>query len=95
MTDAQQKIDMLTKKINTIDEKMKSLLLQKKDIEKQIKEIEEQTILNVVRNSKISITTLDSDLTLAKLLRDNNIGVDEILEIFNNNTNGGIVLWKD
>lgn len=92
MTDAQQKIDMLTKKINTIDEKMKSLLLQKKDIEKQIKEIEEQTILNVVRNSKISITTLDSDLTLAKLLRDNNIGVDEILEIFNNNTNGGIVL---
>lgn len=93
MPDTQQKIDVLKAKINAIDEKMKTLLLQKKDLERQIKDIEEQEILNVVRINGANIMTLSDDLALAKILRDNNITQKDIFELIsldnNKNSNGG------
>lgn len=81
MTDSNQKIEMLKKRIDFIDEKMKNLLVQKKEFEKQIKDIREQEILNAVRESGIEIETLTDDLALAKILRENNLTKNDILEL--------------
>ena len=76
-----QKIETIDARISDIDEKMKKLLLQKKDLEKQKKEIEEQEILSVVRNNGATAETLGDDLALAKLLRENNLTKEDILEL--------------
>lgn len=81
MTDSNQKVEMLKKRVNIIDEKMKNLLVQKKEIEKQIKDIQEQEILNAVRESGTEIETLTDDLALAKILRENNLTKNDILEL--------------
>lgn len=76
-----QKADQITKRIAAIDEKMKQLLLQKKELEKQLRDMEEQEILSVVRNNGVNIETLNSDLALARLLRENNLTREDILEL--------------
>lgn len=81
MADIKQKIEALKTRISGIDERMKQLLLQKKDLERQIREIEEQEILSVVRSNGADIETLNSDLALAKLLRENNLTREDILEL--------------
>ena len=100
-----QKVETLRNRISGIDERMKQLLMQKKDLEKQIREIEEQEILSVVRSNGTDIETLNNDLALAKLLRENNLTREDILELvapekevksssapLNVNSNGGINL---
>lgn len=93
MADTKQKIETLKIRISGIDEKMKQLLLQKKDIEKQIKEIEENEILSVVRSNGATFETLNDDLALAKILRENNLTKQDILELVSpkpqQNPNGG------
>lgn len=76
-----QKSEAIDARISDIDEKMKKLLLQKKDLEKQKKELEEQEILSVVRNNGATAETLNDDLALAKLLRENNLTKEDILEL--------------
>lgn len=78
---AKERIDMINARINGIDEKMKQLLLQKKDCEKQIKDIEEQEILKAVRGSGAKLDTLNDDLALVKILRENNLTKQDILEL--------------
>lgn len=81
MSDIKNKIMSIDKKILTIDEKMKQLMLQKKDLIQQKKDLEEQEILDVVRNSGASAESLNSDLELVKLLKDNNLTKDDIMEL--------------
>ena len=88
---SQRKINAIQAKIKSIDEKMKSLLAQKKELEKQAQEINDQEILNIVKHH--------DDLTLAKILRKNNLTQQDIMELLapderknsNQNIRGGIL----
>ena len=71
---SQRKINAIQAKIKSIDEKMKSLLAQKKELEKQAQEIADQ-------QQEATIETLNDDLTLAKILRKNNLTQQDIMEL--------------
>ncbi|MCQ4021744.1 MULTISPECIES: hypothetical protein [unclassified Ruminococcus] len=75
------KIDSLKRKIKAIDEKMKSLLVQKKDCERQLKEIEQEEFMSIINENGYTISTLRDDLKLAKLLKENDITQDDVLEL--------------
>ncbi|MGN1112440.1 MAG: hypothetical protein ACI4RP_04475 [Acutalibacteraceae bacterium] len=75
------KIDSLKRKIEAIDEKMKSLLVQKKDCERQLKEIEQEEFMSIIHENGYTISTLRDDLKLAKLLKENDITQDDVLEL--------------
>ncbi len=81
MSDIKNKISSIEKKIVAIDEKMKQLMLQKKDLLQQKKELEEQEILDVVRSNGASAESLSGDLELVRLLKDNNLTKDDIMEM--------------
>lgn len=89
MTDNQQKIQMLKTKVDSINQKLKNLSVQKKECEKQIKELEEQDFLNIIRDNGCTVPTLRDDLTLARILRDNNLTQNDVLELLNLNSDGG------
>lgn len=76
-----QKIEQLKSRIAEIDEKMKKLAMQKKDCERQIREYEEQHILSVVKTNGASIETIDSDFALVRLLKENNLTAQDIMEL--------------
>lgn len=78
---SQRKINAIQAKIKSIDEKMKSLLAQKKELEKQAQEIADHEILNIVKQQEATIETLNDDLTLAKILRKNNLTKQDIMEL--------------
>lgn len=81
MSNIKNKISSIDKKVAVIDEKMKQLMLQKKDLLQQKKELEEQEILDVVRSNGASAESLNSDLELVRLLKDNNLTKEDILEL--------------
>lgn len=76
-----EKLANIDKRVEAIDEKMKQLMLQKKDLLQQRKDIEEQEILSVVRSNGSSLDTIDSDMAIVKLLKDNNLTKEDILEL--------------
>lgn len=102
MSDIKNKVLSIDKKVAAIDDKMKQLMLQKKEILQQKKELEEQEILDVVRNNGASASSVNNALELVKLLKDNNLTKDDILELiypqqpnsiastFTNTNSGGI-----
>lgn len=82
MADIKKKLEALKSRISECDEKMKKILLQKKEYERQLKELNEQEIVNAVKNNGIDdISTLNDDLALIKLLRENNLSKDDLLEL--------------
>lgn len=81
MSDIKSKLSSIDRKVAVIDEKMKQLMLQKKDLLQQKKELEEQEILDVVRSNGASAESLNSDLELVRLLKDNNLTKEDILEL--------------
>lgn len=81
-----QKIEQLKSRIAEIDEKMKKLAMQKKDCERQIREYEEQHILSVVKTNGASIETIDSDFALVRLLKENNLTAQDIMELLGSNS---------
>lgn len=89
MTDNQQKIQMLKTKVDSINQKLKNLSTQKKEYEKQIKELEEQDFLSVIRDNGCTVPTLRDDLALARILRDNNLTQNDVLELLNLNSDEG------
>lgn len=76
-----EKLMSIDKRVDVIDEKMKQLIVQKKELLQQRKDIEEQEILSVVRNNGSSLDTIDNDMELVKLLKDNNLTKEDILEL--------------
>ncbi|MEE0265314.1 MAG: hypothetical protein UD936_06765 [Acutalibacteraceae bacterium] len=88
ITDNQQKISMLKTKVENLNQKIRTLTSQKKDYEKQIKDLEEQDFLNVIKANGCTVPTLRDDLALAKILRDNNLTQDDVLELLNLNNEG-------
>ncbi|MEE1173380.1 MAG: hypothetical protein U0K87_13620 [Ruminococcus sp.] len=85
MADVGKKINVLTSRISEIDDKMKKLAQQKKEFEKQLKELNEQEIVKAVKDNGIDVATLNDDLALIKLLRDNNLSKEDLLDLISPN----------
>lgn len=85
MADVGKKIDALKARISEIDEKMKKLAQQKKEFEKQLKELNEQEIVKAVKDNDIDVATLNDDLALVKLLRENNFSKEDLLDLISPN----------
>ena len=85
MADVGKKIDALTARISEIDNKMKKLAQQKRDLEKQLKELNEQEIIKAVKDNGIDVATLNDDLALIKLLRENNLSKEDLLDLISPN----------
>ena len=85
MADVGKKIDALTARISEIDDKMKKLAQQKRDLEKQLKELNEQEIIKAVKDNGIDVATLNDDLALIKLLRENNLSKEDLLDLISPN----------
>lgn len=85
MADVGKKIDALTARISEIDNKMKKLAQQKRDLEKQLKELNEQEIIKAVKDNGIDVATLNDDLALVKLLRENNFSKEDLLDLISPN----------
>lgn len=67
------RIDNLTKKTEILDSKIKNLQLQKRKIDKEIKDLEQQLYMSIINDNHYTVPTLESDLQLIKILKDNNI----------------------
>lgn len=67
------KIDNLKNKSEVLDSKIKKLQQQKRKIDKEIKEFEQQVYMNIIDDNHYTIPTLQDDLQLIKILKDNNI----------------------
>lgn len=85
MADVGKKIDVLKARISEIDKKMRKLAQQKKEFETQLKELNEQEIVKAVKNNGIDVATLNDDLALIKLLRDNNLSKEDLLDLISPN----------
>lgn len=85
MADVGKKIDALTARISEIDDKMKKLAQQKRDFEKQLRELNEQEIIKAVKDNGIDVATLNDDLALVKLLRENNFSKEDLLDLISPN----------
>ena len=85
MADVGKKIDALTARISEIDDKMKKLAQQKRDLEKQLRELNEQEIIKAVKDNDIDVATLNDDLALVKLLRENNFSKEDLLDLISPN----------
>lgn len=79
----QEKIDTYSAKLESINKKIKTLTAQKKELEKQIKEMEDREIISAVRKCGCKIPTLVDDLTLANILRQNNLTQNDIINLIN------------
>ena len=85
MADVGKKINVLTSRISEIDDKMKKLAQQKKELEKQLRELNEQEIIKAVKDNDIDVATLNDDLALVKLLRENNFSKEDLLDLISPN----------
>ena len=85
MADVGKKIDALTARISEIDDKIKKLAQQKKEFEKQLRELNEQEIVKAVKDNGIDVATLNDDLALIKLLRENNLSKEDLLDLISPN----------
>lgn len=85
MADVGKKIAVLTAQISEIDKKMRKLAQQKRDYEKQLRELNEQEIIKAVKDNGIDVATLNDDLALVKLLRENNFSKEDLLDLISPN----------
>ena len=85
MADVGKKIDALKARISEIDDKIKKLAQQKKEFEKQLRELNEQEIVKAVKDNGIDVATLNDDLALIKLLRENNLSKEDLLDLISPN----------
>ncbi len=85
MADVGKKIDVLTARISEIDDKMKKLAQQRREFEKQLRELNEQEIIKAVKDNGIEVATLNDDLALVKLLRENNFSKEDLLDLISPN----------
>jgi hypothetical protein len=79
------KISVLKSKSENLDTKIKGLQSQKKKYDKEIKELEQQLFMSIIRENNYTIPTLENDIELLKVLKNNNIStqqdVFEMLEL--------------
>lgn len=76
-----QKLDTLRQSLNALTEKINSLIAKKKFLEKQISELEEKEFMTIIKANNCTVSTLNEDLKIIKLLKENNLTEQDIIDI--------------
>lgn len=76
-----QKLDTLRQNLNALTEKINSLIAKKKTLEKQISDIEEKEFMTIIKANNCTVSTLNEDLKMIKLLKENNLTEQDIIDI--------------
>ena len=76
-----QKLDTLRQSLNALTEKINSLIAKKKSLEKQISELEEIEFMTIIKANNCTVSTLNEDLKIIKLLKENNLTEQDIIDI--------------
>lgn len=76
-----QKLDTLRQSLNALTEKINSLIAKKKSLEKQIGELEEKEFMTIIKANNCTVSTLNEDLKIIKLLKENNLTEQDIIDI--------------
>ena len=76
-----QKLDTLRQSLNALTEKINSLIAKKKSLEKQISELEEKEFMTIIKANNCTVSTLNEDLKIIKLLKENNLTEQDIIVI--------------
>ncbi len=76
-----QKLDTLRQSLNALTEKINSLIAKKKSLEKQISELEEKEFMTIIKANNCTVSTLNEDLKIIKLLKENNLTEQDIIDI--------------
>lgn len=61
--------------------KINSLIAKKKSLEKQISELEEKEFMTIIKANNCTVSTLNEDLKIIKLLKENNLTEQDIIDI--------------
>lgn len=78
-----QKLDSLKASLDSLTKKINALNTKKKAIEKQIKDIEEREFMSIIRANDCTVVSLNDDLALIKLIKDNNLSQQDVIELIN------------
>lgn len=54
---------------------------KKKSLEKQISELEEKEFMTIIKANNCTVSTLNEDLKIIKLLKENNLTEQDIIDI--------------
>lgn len=76
-----QKLDTLRQSLNALTEKINSSIAKKKSLEKQISELEEKEFMTIIKANNCTVSTLNEDLKIIKLLKENNLTEQDIIDI--------------
>ena len=76
-----QKLDTPRQSLNALTEKINSLIAKKKSLEKQISELEEKEFMTIIKANNCTVSTLNEDLKIIKLLKENNLTEQDIIDI--------------
>lgn len=76
-----QKLDSLRQSLNALTEKINLLIAKKKSLEKQISELEEKEFMTIIKANNCTVSTLNEDLKMIKLLKENNLTEQDIIDI--------------
>lgn len=76
-----QKLDTLRQSLTALTEKINSLIAKKKSLEKQISELEEKEFMTIIKANNCTVSTLNEDLKIIKLLKENNLTEQDIIDI--------------
>lgn len=76
-----QKLDTLRQSLKALTEKINSLIAKKKSLEKQISELEEKEFMTIIKANNCTVSTLNEDLKIIKLLKENNLTEQDIIDI--------------
>ena len=88
MTDTHKRLITTISEIENIDKRIVYLTEKRKKLMDKRKKLEEEELLEVVRHNGADVNMLNDDLSLGKLLRENNISTDDIMDfIINQNKN--------
>ena len=81
MTDIHQRICAVSKEIEKTDNRIDYLTQKRKKLEIRKKALENEELLEIIRTNGANVTTLSDDLLLGKLIRENNITANDIIEM--------------
>lgn len=74
------KLDSLKATLDSLNEKINSLMAKKRTVEKQIKDTEEKEFMQIIRNNNYTVVDLSNDIKLIKVIKENNLSQQDLLE---------------
>lgn len=81
------KLEVLKSTLDSLNDKINSLMVKKRTVEKQIKETEEKEFMQIIRDNNYTVVDLSNDIKLIKVIKENNLSQQDLLELLGGTNN--------